>query len=890
MSGNNKIGKIWIVLFSVFVSFGLTVNITALENNTSEADENESDMIFPVMTDFPPKTEEMLAMINPNPQPTMSFDDLPNQFSWKSYGGDWTTPARNQGNCGSCWAFAALSTMEASINIASGSPSTDVDLSEQYVLSCLGAAGDCDGGWMSTAIAYIQSTSPGSAGNGINGVCIESCMPYQAVDYIPCDNKCEDWNTFSEPPQSSDKLFQIESYGVTTTSEDNPSDWILLKTWIMTYGPLSVDINFDGFSSWGYSHHSPIDVYEDDINGWTNHGVLLVGWVDDPNILNGGYWIIKNSWGSGWGYSGFGNIAYGCNGVATRDCTWVLTPSWPSGGGNNGGPIDFDAAVFANFEYETDEGIQYPHVGEEIEFFDTSDGDVSSREWDFNGDGAVDSTNKRPTWTYNQEGDYEVTLTVRNEWGIESNRTRVVSVKEVWPPVAKITPSSYADNELEVAFVGRYSYDVDGGTIVSYHWDFDDGSTSDDSNQVHTFAEPDKIYNVTLTVTDNDGGSSTATCVVAIDQTVPPETSILHGFGNDGPKWYGATERISFYATDWTEVIDTFYRVDNEGGNWIRYVPEEQRYIPVAGEGLHTVECYSVDYYHNEEAVVSETFGIDKTPPSLDVSVSGEEQNGWYTSAIVSMSGDDALSGFEKIIYSLDGRAWKDYSGSFSVGEGSHYLSVVGVDVAGNTVEESLDVNVDTGSPSSNVVFDGEGSDYMFYKTVDLRIVASDLGAGVETVYYRLEALGGFTEYDSAITVEDVGDHEVEFYAVDKLGNEEEHQTQGFTVSPVNFEMSLDQPSDFLYLFNVELFGLGNPVIIGGVDVKVDVECFTGGVADVDYVEFLVDGESKMQDFQSPFIWRLDEQLFGSHEIGVTVYSSDGETVSESVQATCLIF
>ena len=145
MRGNNRIGKMWIVLFSVFISFGLTVNITALENNTSEADENENDMNFPVMTDIPPKSEEMLEKIDPDPKPAMSFDDLPSQFSWLDYGGDWTTPAKAQGNCGSCRAFGALGGLDASINIASGDPSLDIDLSEQYVLSCLGAAGGCNG-------------------------------------------------------------------------------------------------------------------------------------------------------------------------------------------------------------------------------------------------------------------------------------------------------------------------------------------------------------------------------------------------------------------------------------------------------------------------------------------------------------------------------------------------------------------------------------------------------------------------------------------------------------------------------------------------------------------------------------------------------------------------
>ena len=131
---------------------------------------------YAVMKAFPPKSQEMLDMMLVDPEPTVAATDLPSSFSWKSFGGDWTTPAKDQENCGSCWAFGALGGMEAAINIAKGDPDFDVDLSEQYVLACLSAAGSCSGGWMSEAIAYIHSTNPGSTGNSINGCPKESCL------------------------------------------------------------------------------------------------------------------------------------------------------------------------------------------------------------------------------------------------------------------------------------------------------------------------------------------------------------------------------------------------------------------------------------------------------------------------------------------------------------------------------------------------------------------------------------------------------------------------------------------------------------------------------------------------------------------------------------------
>jgi len=99
-----------------------------------------------------------------------------------------------------------------------------------------------------------------------------------------------------------------------------------------------------------------------------------------------------------------------------------------------------------------------------------------------------------------------------------------------------------------------------------------------------------------------------------------------------------------------------------------------------------------------------------------------------------------------------------------------------------------------------------------------------------------------------------------------------------------------DQPSNHLYVFNIEFFSTGKPIILGAVDIVTDVESFTGGVADVDYVEFFVDGESRMIVSKEPFVWRLDMPLFGIHEICVKAFSSKGESVSRSVEATCFIF
>jgi len=653
----------------------------------NDCDCQNLDEKYPVMTDRSPAPKTKIT--NEDPEPTGSFGSLPSQFSWKSYGGNWMTPVKDQDDCGSCWDFSAIGTMEAAINLASGYPDTDLDLSEQYVLSCLPYGGGCNGGWTDDAFEAIISTDT-SIGNGINGVPLESCMPYQAKDYIPCSDKCADWDTYHVPPEEDDILWQLESWGANHNFEnDNPSDRDTVKSWLIDKGPLSVSMYAtNSFKSYWESHHSPDDWYFEEDHGYTNHAVVLVGWVDDPDVDNGGYWILKNSWGTSWGYGGYFNAAYGGQDIA-EIVRWCKTPDWPEQE-QGPGPVDVDMAVFSDFDLQP----EYPHPGEEIEFTDMSDGDVALRKWDFNGDGTIDSNDDRPTWTYNEEGEYEVYLEVWSEWGLHSNRTKIVEVKNNWPPVIEGLPMEFVGHGLNYHFDARYCYDPDG-TITDYLWDFDDGTTSDEKYLDHTFPEGDVIYEVALTLTDNDGGTSSDTCQLKIDQTVPPVTIIQHGIESDGSDWYRTTQRISFSATDWTEVIDTFYRID--GGSWIRYVPSEQRYIPVGDEGEHTVEAYSVDYYGNEEDPVSETFWIDKTEPTVDASFSGDEEDGWYINKVeVTISGEDELSGIDKFFYRYKTSDWIEYNGPFTIDDrqGVFILHVMAVDNAGNQVTGDKEVRI----------------------------------------------------------------------------------------------------------------------------------------------------------------------------------------------------
>jgi PKD repeat protein len=143
-----------------------------------------------------------------------------------------------------------------------------------------------------------------------------------------------------------------------------------------------------------------------------------------------------------------------------------------------------------------------------------SDGSVVSYLWDF-GDGQT-STIMQPTHTFATAGDKSVKLTVTDNEGATGTVTKTVTVVANQPPAVSF---SSAVTKKSVDFTSSAS-DPDG-TLVSYLWDFGDGATSLATNPSHTFANV-ATYNVSLTVTDNDGGTTTVTNPVTTLPNTPP--------------------------------------------------------------------------------------------------------------------------------------------------------------------------------------------------------------------------------------------------------------------------------------------------------------------------------------------------------------------------------
>ena len=223
-------------------------------------------------------------------------DDLPSSFDWRDYDG--CTPIRNQGGCGSCWAFATIGPLECNIKIKDG---VSVDLSEQWLVSCNFDGWGCGGGWW--AHKYFKSKVSKCGGPG---AVYEEDFPYVASQ-VPCDCPV--------PPYPHD--YVIDSWAYIGNDHGVPSVESI-KQAILEYGPVSSAI----YTNWAF-HGYDGGVFNACYNGQVNHGVVIVGWDDNPPDGEPdcpGVWIIRNSWGTNWGEEGYMRIEYGCSRIGYAAC------------------------------------------------------------------------------------------------------------------------------------------------------------------------------------------------------------------------------------------------------------------------------------------------------------------------------------------------------------------------------------------------------------------------------------------------------------------------------------------------------------------------------------------------------------------------------------------
>ena len=244
-------------------------------------------------------TEELPFEISP-------VEDLPKELDWRKSGK--VTAVKDQGGCGSCWAFAATATLESHIAISTGSL---FELSPQEMVSCVqnedhcGGTGGCNGATAELAFDFVID-------NG--GMVQEFQMGY--MSYYGDDGQCYIIQDFEkhksrqkslrgdsslkgpDPGEVSGAVATIDGYISLPTNS-----YEALINAVVKLGPVSVSV---AASSW-HDYESGVFVME---GGYTsenldiNHAVVLVGYgTDEESGLD--YWLLRNSWSPTWGEDGY---------------------------------------------------------------------------------------------------------------------------------------------------------------------------------------------------------------------------------------------------------------------------------------------------------------------------------------------------------------------------------------------------------------------------------------------------------------------------------------------------------------------------------------------------------------------------------------------------------
>jgi cathepsin L len=204
---------------------------------------------------------------------------LPTNVDWRDHGV--VTPVKDQGHCGSCWAFASAATLESHAAINSGSLKT---LSTQQLVSCIpnpmscGGSGGCGGAITELAFSYVQ----------LYGLTSEYKYSYQSY-YSGETGACQYEELLPSAEVEADGYIRLPL-----------NDYDALLHAVATVGPVTVSVDASQWKNYesgvfnGCSYTDNIDI---------DHAVVLVGYGTDETL--GDFWLVRNSWGTGYGENGY---------------------------------------------------------------------------------------------------------------------------------------------------------------------------------------------------------------------------------------------------------------------------------------------------------------------------------------------------------------------------------------------------------------------------------------------------------------------------------------------------------------------------------------------------------------------------------------------------------
>jgi hypothetical protein len=284
--------RISLILLSSFYALSLSAQTLTLQSLQSHLSRNKRSWTAGETKLSSLSREELKRFLGSTVSPSQDyFAAVPSKhssatraassFDWRNVGGKtYSSPVLDQGHCGSCVAFAAIGQLETQLNIKRNTTNSPWAFSPQHLFSCGG--GVCEDGWQpASALQFLAKT----------GVPDEACFPYRSGssgDDYACSQSCSN---------AKDRSLRISGWQMESFFFYFPDS--IKKA--LKKGPLlatmTVYEDFTFYKGGVYQHTTG-----EELGG---HAVVIEGWSDADKA-----WIVRNSWGTGWGENGYFRVAY----------------------------------------------------------------------------------------------------------------------------------------------------------------------------------------------------------------------------------------------------------------------------------------------------------------------------------------------------------------------------------------------------------------------------------------------------------------------------------------------------------------------------------------------------------------------------------------------------
>ena len=646
---------------------------------------------------------------------------LPATFDLRSSGK--VSPVKNQNPYGTCWTFATLGSLESSFL-----PGTLYDFSEDNIARTAGFDLDpYNGGgnyWMSTA--DLAKSGP----------------VYEADD---------PYGDSTTPPglvpraHLQDALIVVND---TASGKSQAADIAAIKDWLTTGNALYTTMQWSSaaYSSTYKSYYGGASSY----SGEGCHAVTIVGWDDTvsasnfPNSPAGdGAWIIKNSWGTSWGQSGYFYLSY----------------------------YDYWAERFAAAYI----GTSASAYGTVYQYDPLGWVDDWSYSWGANDFTATSSDPITTVGFYTPvaNSQYEVyTASVHN--GVRTSQGSGTLAQAGYHTVALTTPLAVTNGQQFSVILHL--------TTPGYTWPMATEEAETGYSSAATSASGQSFMSSNGTSWTDVGAPSNSTpvnvCIKAFSaypsgDTTPPTTSV----SGVPAGWSKTAVPLTLTADDGAGVgvQSTFARVDGAAY-------QVRTSLTVSGDGKHAVDYYSVDKAGNAETPKSATVKIDGTPPGTTATnLQASASTAWQSasSVDVTLTPSDATSGVAQLDWTVDAsHSSSSASAPAKVtvfGDGTHTVTYHATDNAGNAESTRTGyVNLDTSAPSASAQVAApapvNAAGWYTSGPVTLNVTGADALSGVAVRQYRVQGAGSWNTCTGPVAFPQ-GTTTYEYRVLDAAGN-----------------------------------------------------------------------------------------------------------------------